>query len=199
MATKQYIAPFPDHINREHFASWFSGFADGEGSFGLALTPNKSPMGYLTFHMRRDDKPVLELIRSYFQFGHLYDTDRSSASRAGTKPQTFYRASNAPSCWKLVSHFEQYPLMAKKSRDFTVWRQGVEMAYEIGRRPRKCYKKGHFVFGRIPQWTQSERDKFGSLVVQLVDIRKYHNSAMQPTIVGLQESNHVQRTLFYSD
>ncbi len=66
---KKPIPPFPPELNREHFASWLSGFTDGEGSFNVELGKQFNgrfmPSARLTISQRADDVAILRLIHSF--------------------------------------------------------------------------------------------------------------------------------------
>ena len=155
MATAYSIPPFPPDIDRDAFGHWLSGFVDGEGCFMLKIhrTRGKNKtyeMFSARFEMllRSDDRPILELIHSFWGVGGVTDKKRLGTA----KPATRYYASSTPELAAvLVPHFLQYPLRAKKRRDFEVWRQGVELLHSVWLRPSG---------GSTAKWLGSERAEF---------------------------------------
>jgi hypothetical protein len=109
----------------EHFNSWFSGFSDGEGHFGLKLarvSPRPSWGASFEIGLRADDAAILERVQRIFG-----GTLRHKTGRGGNQhEQIVWRVYAAPDLMRLVAHFRQYPLLAKKRRDFDVWALAVE-------------------------------------------------------------------------
>ncbi len=166
------IPPFPQHIDREAFSYWLSGFVAGEGCF--LLNPRKtdtSPIAVLEIGVREDERPILETIRSFFGAGNIYQ-NRAARALPG-KPHhhssVHYRVSD---CELLVSiimpHFEKYHLLAKKQHDFDVWRKGVFLIHSVSQRSwaRSLSRPG----GRF-KWTETEIAEFGKLAELLKQTR----------------------------
>ena len=147
MSVFDTILPFPANIDRAAFGQWLSGFVDGEGYFGLRASYIKGPkskhagriqMGHAAFaiQLRADDKPILELIRSYWGYGALYRSKSNPRPGSDTKPRWSYRVSCVERLYSVVvPHFERYPLFAKKKTDYLIWKEGVEMIHRISQRP----------------------------------------------------------------
>lgn len=174
MASHQSIAPFPDHIDRNHFGSWLSGFTDGEGSFNLVwmTRKNRLPIAHARFNirLRLDDRPVLDTIASYFKVGVVrcfnYPSTRLNANPSADYIVNKIRDLNAV----VVPHFERYPLLAKKSRDFHIWKQGVHLLKEVSQKPKRS--RGYRL-GQACCWTEDNRQEFESLRIALKAARSY--------------------------
>lgn len=125
------LVPFPDSIDRTYFGAWLSGFTDGEGCFSLRWSRykdgrNQSPRACFSICLRADDQATLSLIQSYLGCGTFKFTGDSPERRPHVRLQ-ISRISDLHN--KVVSHFERFPLIAKKSHDFTIWKQAVAIIY----------------------------------------------------------------------
>ncbi len=184
MATNQSIAPFPDHIDRSHFGSWFSGFTDGEGCFVLCYAKAKSkvrhPRTMFSINLRSDDKSILYLIQSYFQRGQVL-VGKQRAKKGNSNPCATFRMSNKQSCKLLIDHFDTYPLMAKKARDFMIWKEGCSLISSVHSKPFIGRGLGGGA-GWICKWTNDARDRFEDLRDELRCIRKFTPMPLEPTL-----------------
>ncbi len=169
------IPPFPDHIDRNVFGQWISGFVDGEGSFTLGRTAHRgrekrwTPRAMFLIKLRADDSEVLKLIQSYFGTGLI----SMMSERGSSKPQTRYCINRINTLEEIIiPHFEQYPLFAKKRTDFEIWREGVKFVCglrngtERGRGRRKVTSTW---------WKKSEKDTFDQYIKLLRDNRVYRD------------------------
>lgn len=177
------VEPFPEGIDREAFGSWLSGFADGEGSFGLRLQGSQSQVhcsaiASFRITLRDDDAETLDLIRSYFGCGRLAFAANERSGVANAKPIAIYGVQSISELARVViPHFERFPLRSKKQRDFAVWRQGVELVAEVQARP-LIYRPGHRANrhgGTFPKWTEEERQRFREVEASLKDQRRYRD------------------------
>lgn len=157
-----HIPPFPPDIDRDSFGHWLSGFTDGEGTFLIKVNPRPRDQGMTTrfiISLRRDDRPILEAIQSYWQCGRLRDSPNYS-NRSGN-PLTLLDISSVEHLHGVVvPHFRRYPLRAKKRHDFDIWEQAVNLIWDVTRRPRRRKPTG---YGSLPRWTESECDQFKAL------------------------------------
>jgi len=100
--------------------SYLSGYADGEGCF--CITFNRSKRHKLGWEIRpsfsvsqnNDRSEVIKLFKSYFGCGSIR-RDRSD------KTVKFETRSVGDLVEKVIPHFEKYPLISAKSRDFTAF------------------------------------------------------------------------------
>jgi len=104
------------------FASYISGFTDGEGSFSVSFSKRNKfkthlevrPSFSISQHKRNLD--VLKNIRDYFGVG---------AIRFSKRDQNYkYEARSIKDLIKVViPHFERFPLKTKKLKDFTYFKK----------------------------------------------------------------------------
>lgn len=104
------------------FGNWFAGLVAGEGHF--AITHHKGcDIYHLRFclKLRDDDAAVLLMVRRTLRVGHVYRIAQSGRS----KPQIMFAVDDKAQLLSLVDLFDAYPLRAKKSRDYAIWRAAV--------------------------------------------------------------------------
>jgi len=191
------ILPFPNHIDRDIFGAWFSGFTDGEGCFGLNFSnthnrSNRSPQARFRIGLRKDDSNVLKLIQSYFGIGCIEYSDRKLL-RANTNPSCTWYLQNSKHCLEiLVPHFERFPLFAKKQRDFEIWKQGVKFI-ESKYTNIKRHSTGRYCQRR---WSDSDLEEFGKLIDALRETRKYTEDPLAIPEIAIKTPNDNQILLF---
>lgn len=149
----------------DDFGHWLAGLVDGEGSFYMQRTTdrsgNTSYQCALSVALRDDDRPVLESIARTTGIG-LVRTDKERKRAPGSKPRARWHVCNKHDCKRAVAIFDLYPLRAKKARDYAVWREAVLIWCAM--RPRSAGG-----FGRGPlAWSQMAR-----LYGELKDVRAY--------------------------
>jgi len=138
------------------FGHWLAGLVDGEGCFTLGVKNGVGPR--FSLGLRKDDRPVLEMIQRTLGFGVLSNRERGPADRAkmpNANPQTVFECRNTGQCAALVKVFRRFPLQAKKSRDFAIWAEAVDLMLEGGAS------------------AGMNRDAFIALANRLVAVRKY--------------------------
>ena len=98
-------------------SSYISGYVDGEGCFTVSFSPRrKLRMGWevrpsFSVSQNADRAEVLSAIYTYFGYGG-FRPDRSDKTLK-------YEVRNLASLLtRVIPHFEQYPLMSSKRRDF---------------------------------------------------------------------------------
>jgi hypothetical protein len=182
MAGAHLIEPFPADIDRNHFGHYLSGFTDGEGCFQLrlcgSLSPgrgvNKVPSAVFHIRLRADDLPVLRMIRSYLGCG-TFNFKRAWRNQG---PQVCYTVCGIKNLLSVViPQFEQYPLRAKKARDFQVWCEGVRLIKEITSRPRTPARHGR---GTSLRWTPEPMAQFLALKENLAAGRGFNATVAPP-------------------
>lgn len=106
------------------FGHWVAGFVDGEGCF--FMVPVKRPGGYrpgFSLSVRADDAAIVLEICEKLGVGTTHYYQATSGSRV-----IRWHVQAQKDCQRLVEFFEQFPLRAKKSNDFRVWKQAVAAA-----------------------------------------------------------------------
>jgi LAGLIDADG endonuclease len=140
MAIDHSIPPFPADIDRVTFGHWLSGFVDGEGCFLLGFHRHRKdrqfirPTARFTIGLRDDDKAILGEIQAYWQCGTIHKGHQNQRLRQN--PSAAFEVRKIDHLWRVVvAHFNQYPLRAKKQRDFAIWKLGIELIAERQYRP----------------------------------------------------------------
>jgi hypothetical protein len=180
--------PFPSTIDRRHFGAWLAGFSDGEGSFVLARAANSGPMGCqfwarYSIRLRADDRPTLELIRSFWGCGFIVRWAQTKKRPVSSNPAVTYSITRVADLFRVVvPHFQQFPLQAKKQRDFVIWEKGVSLLYRIWSRRRPSFgrRKGGDYLGFGRKWTTEEAAEFMALRAALKAQRVY-DAGVAPT------------------
>ncbi len=177
MASKYLTTTFPTDIDRDRFGDWLAGFTDGEGCFYLGHSADgyASPQTRFGIALRADDLPILQTIQAFFGCGYVHPN--CTKARDHTRPQFQYYIQSSKDLWTIiVPFFVRHPLRAKKARDFTIWRQGVELAYNVKNRP---WDRGHKCGGCNSKWTTAERELFATLGNALQQQRSYQSPIIE--------------------
>jgi hypothetical protein len=156
------------------FGHYLSGLTDGEGSFILQLQRQygrEHPRASFVIAMRHDDEPILNQIVSFLGCGSIYHSTRSCTMSHLMifRPDDLYH--------RALPNFHQFPLRAKKSKDFVIWEQAVILIYTV----RQRRQLGGNGAGPRKKWTPDDRSYFGLLMEKM----KYARS----TNVNLAKDN----------
>lgn len=177
VATKHSIAPFPADIDRAYFGAWLSGFTDGEGYFRLGFD-NGLPVARFSVCLRSDDVPVLHLIRSFLQCGSpVYDHKKvygrkNRPTSINESPTSTYVVKDIESLHNvIVPHFTVYPLLAKKSNDFSIWSEAVVFLY-VRSTIIRYDTRGRRHTG-YHSWSSAQLHKFSTYVERLKEVRQF--------------------------
>lgn len=162
-------------LSREQ-QSWFvSGFAAGEGYFGLQIQKTRTGRhvrGVFAIGLRADDCEILKQLLNFFGCGRIgVYADRKPKMRIDSlgcvrvvdnKPFVRYGVYDSQELERLViPHFDRYPMVScKKQRDYVLWREGVLILATANRRPRKGRKPR----GQLPQLYPHEFSRIEVLV-----------------------------------
>ena len=104
------------------FGHWLAGFVDGEGCFRIhRIRKGEYYECHFQIKLRRDDKSVLKKIRDVLGFGRIQNIEGGGNS----KPQALYIVTSRDDCLKIADIFLQFPLRAKKQRDFFKWYEAL--------------------------------------------------------------------------
>lgn len=108
---------------------WFAGFADGEAHFALELNNRQHRQGatvipVFKIMLRADDIGVLRTLAEAFG-GSLYFRPGSRSGEHVSKPLCAWKVAPKRNLAQLVRYFDEFPLHAKKSRDYALWREAV--------------------------------------------------------------------------
>lgn len=143
-------------IKKNNFAAWLTGFTDGEGCFLLyEKTSKQRANAHFVLALKADDILTMRHIKAFLKCGHL-GIYPYSGHRQGKMAR--YAATKIPDLLKnIISHFDKYPLMTKKKRDYQIWKEGVLF---LANRPIHS------------QWTKKQKQEFNSLAQKLKKLRK---------------------------
>ncbi len=172
------IPPFPGAVDRRDFGNYVSGLVDGEGCFILRWN-HGSGSAKFQLALRHDDRPILELVQSFWGCGYFEYSDRR-AIVPNHMPRAAFCVCKTSDLARIVApNFERFPLRAKKRRDFDIWNQGVRLIDSIKKRPRR---RRYVLHGTLPKWTTQERSLFRALFLGLKAVRDYQSSAPEKVL-----------------
>ena len=102
--------------------SYISGYADGEGCFCISIRPRKGNItGWeivASFSVAQNEyrTEVLRLIKDYFKCGFI-------RRNIGDKTLKYETRNLDTLITKIIPHFEKYPLLSGKRKDFEIFRK----------------------------------------------------------------------------
>lgn len=115
-------------INKKihHISPWFiSGFSDAECCFNVGLQKNPNgkfyvrPLFQIKVHLR--DNLLLTRIKDYFGgIGNIYSSSKDSK----------FMVRSLDEILKIISHFDNYPLITQKKSDFILFKQIIHKMVE---------------------------------------------------------------------
>lgn len=106
------------------FGNWLAGFIDGEGCFHIHKVRRGAYYSCrFTLKVRDDDIKVMKDVVRITGIGYLR-LDR--ARPVGANPCVIWTIISKKECRALVRLLKQYPLRAKKKRDFDIWKEAVD-------------------------------------------------------------------------
>lgn len=117
----------------DDFGNWLAGFIDGEGFFQIKRT-HSSWRCCAQIKLRDDDEPILHKIAAITNLGHVRAEKRHASSNS--QNQAVWAIESKDECVALVDLLDRYPLRAKKSGDYAIWRKAVLFWAEKGQRGR---------------------------------------------------------------
>jgi hypothetical protein len=124
---KRYVLP--------EFGHWLAGFLDGEGCFFLKVVNRRQCGAYLQAHcavsLRADDRGILEEIATVTGLGRVVDQKRHGSH---SKMAAWIVESKADR-FALIELLDEFPLRAKKRRDYALWREALFAYDALGLRP----------------------------------------------------------------
>jgi len=156
----------------EAFGHWLAGFVDGEGTFSLIRTNKDTYAVSFAIKLRADDAAILRDIQRYRGCGRVF-----FGVKDGSAPKSPYARYATGSIRDIVARIvpllEQFPLRAKKRRDFEIWSEAARLIYRIGNR--KLRSLGYRC-GTAPKWTHGDRAILEELRLALIAGRGYDNA-----------------------
>jgi hypothetical protein len=107
--------------------AYLGGFFTGEGSFGLA-----EDRARITVKVRRDDRPLLDLLAASTELGRVYEI----AAWKTSKPSAAWIVFRRDELGRCVPLLRRANLRGRRAREFEAWRIGA-MELATGRRGRR--------------------------------------------------------------
>lgn len=114
------------------WASWFSGFVDGEGYFQIHGGGDRSFSTRLVITVREDDEAVLREVVERLGCGNLYHVEKSADREAGMKASDQFMwvvGAMGEVSEVIIPLFEQHPLRSKKKREYEIWKEAATLIY----------------------------------------------------------------------
>jgi hypothetical protein len=105
--------------------SFFSGFADAEGSFVLSITKSKIvKSGWVIkprfqIHLHKKDLFILKAIKNYLGVGEIYVKATTSSVE--------YRVFSVKELKVVLDHFDKFPLLSQKYADYFLFKQAYQL------------------------------------------------------------------------
>lgn len=141
---------------------WLSGWLDGEGCFHIYKDRGAGYRCKVTVNIRDDDHKTVGIISRVTNLGNFY----FSPGRGNDNPQIVWNITSKGDCLILRDILDQYPLRAKKLRDYQIWSQALDESLKIKRRGRSPIKN---------DWSKME-----ALFYDLKNIRAYNENLSMP-------------------
>jgi hypothetical protein len=112
----------------DSFLDWAAGFIDGEGCFAISRnTVRGVQSGHrcrMNVRLRDDDIEVLNILAQHTGVGVVR---HDKAAREGENAQAVWEVMTKADCAVLCRILDAHPLRAKKARDYSIWREAVEV------------------------------------------------------------------------
>lgn len=157
-----------NELEADGFGHWLAGFIDGEGCFiirisGPGCRSKQRPMNCaFALQLRIDDLTILEECMSRTGLGRIITFDRKASN-----PGARWIVDKKADCLAFTRLLDEFPLRAKKARDYAIWREAVLHWQSVRNgRPRGSSKPS--------DWTTMRRMK-----VELSAQRAYQPTAAQ--------------------
>ena len=106
------------------FGHWLAGFIDGEGCFSIAKHKNMCFTPRFSISLRDDDAVILHEIRERINLG-IVTKKRRRHLNANAHDQIEWVIRTKSDCLCFVKILDQYPLRAKKKKDYLIWRKAI--------------------------------------------------------------------------
>jgi hypothetical protein len=118
-------------IDTDAFYYWLSGFIDGEGSF-MIIPQNGKAHPEACIKVRDDDYEIIRDICKITGIGRVIRVGVYSKF-INAKKQIKWTVASTSDCLALIEILDSHPLLAKKRRDYLVWKSFVIYTKDHGR------------------------------------------------------------------
>lgn len=114
----------------ELWASWFSGFFDGEGTMHIHLNEKgEAERGFnigVGIAASIADKNLLRDIQAKLEIGNCLEYTRKARTKSGFAMCIEWRSSSRADLLRVVVPlFDRYPLRSKKQYEYVIWRKAL--------------------------------------------------------------------------
>lgn len=128
---------------KNKLSPWYvTGFVDGEGCFSLMVRKDRRKRGNFVsiYHywvtdfaisLRESDVEILKSIKGYFGCGALNKLKKPESVAHSIH---FKVRSRKDIVFKIIPHFEKFPLQAQKKLEFGLWQEAVFILYKADKR-----------------------------------------------------------------
>lgn len=112
------------------FGHYFAGFTDGEGSFQIIQNNYKGAASNFktnfSISLRADDVAILHEFREKLGIGKVYERPIYGDPVRHKNPEARFTVTTQQDCLVLREIFNNFPLRAKKARDFAIWSDALD-------------------------------------------------------------------------
>jgi len=167
----------PEEQEHRAFGHYISGLTDAEGCFLLSLVKSSNhfqgqrAVAAFQIGLRDDDRAILDKIQERWGVGKIYTHNSNKKNTNANPSATLIVKITCELINVIIPHFELFPLRSKKSRDFIIWRQGVELIRKVQKRPARHRKKSGG--NMMPKWTDLDRVEYTALCDAIRQQRQY--------------------------
>lgn len=117
---------------------WFiTGFTDGEGSFSISIrdidkdTKKGRVLYVFSIGLHKKDEGILKSIQYTLGIGKMYDKGKEGVQ---------FRVESKKELLILIEHFDKYPLITKKGKDFICFKKAI-----FFNKKQRTFNKGRFI------------------------------------------------------
>jgi hypothetical protein len=101
---------------------FIAGFLAGEAHFGIAEANGGQSFGCLTVHMRRDDRPLLEMLAGALGIGYV----RDQPAYGSTQPSASWHVGRLDDAVALAAWLDPELMRGRKRTELDVWLRAVD-------------------------------------------------------------------------
>jgi len=103
-----------------------TGLTEGEGSFTYSRVSVDQRRLSLVFalSLTKDDYGLILSLREFFGFGRIYwfGSRKTTEHSGNTRAKRFYRVTRMLDLYRLMKHFDTYPLQGHKGKVYEAWK-----------------------------------------------------------------------------
>lgn len=110
---------------------WYiTGLTDGEGSFTYSRTKQTNTINLIyAIELNIDDLSLLQQVQEFFGCGKIYFVKPTTGAFKNpdyiSRARAYYRITKIAELFKVLAHFNKYPLPGKKAKAYKIWEKMV--------------------------------------------------------------------------